>query len=89
MKSSEQKKHGYSYKREDLYTCIVFIQSDSPYGVRDKLQPTCVKYRKIRVDHPATLEQFKKFILGQFPGAKYFNVYGGMSGDYYKRIYLP
>ena len=82
MKASEQKKRGYIYKREDLYTCIVF-----GYTGFDNL-PVVMKYHNIQVDKPAVLDRFKKFVSEKFGGAKYFNVYGGQSGDYYKRIYL-
>ncbi len=83
MNSHEQKKHGYTYRREDLYTCIV-ICGDGKTGS----QPAAEKYRKIRVDNAKILDAFKKFILDKFPTAKYMNVYGGVSGDYYKRVYL-
>lgn len=83
MNSHEQKKHGYSYKREDLYTCIVFCGE-----TKGNTQPAAVKYRKIRVDHAKTLDAFKEFILGKFPTAQYMNVYGGITGDFYKRVYL-
>jgi hypothetical protein len=85
MNHSEQKKHGYTYKREDLYTAIIFC------GGTDALQRNfleVLKYRNIAADKPATLEQFKKFIKTQFPAAKYMNLYGGLTGDYYKRIYF-
>jgi hypothetical protein len=84
MNSSEQKKKGYSYRREDLYSVTIYCEppGGKEFGV------TWLKYRNIAVDRPAILEQFKKFIRSTFPGARYMNVYGGMSGDYYKRIYF-
>lgn len=88
MNRSEQKKHGYTYRREDLYTCIVFLIEDMPWNETEKPKPLCLKYRNIPVDKPASLERFKNFICVQYPTAKYFNVYGGLSGDYYKRVYF-
>lgn len=89
MNSSEQKKRGYNYKREDLYTCVVFIVDDVPPGKElDRPRPVCVKYRNIPVDKAAPFERFKKFILAEFPAAKYMNVYGGQSRDFYKQIKL-
>jgi hypothetical protein len=82
MNRSEQKKKGYDYKREDLYTVIILVHPLIPEFKQ------ALKYHNVSVDKPAALESFKKFILGRFPGATYMNVYGGMSGDYYRRIYF-
>jgi hypothetical protein len=89
MNSIEQKKHGYQYHREDLYTVIIFCATEiwqQSMAPRDQLY--CLKYRNIAVDKPAILEVFNKFIRKEFPNAKYMNVYGGVSGDYYKRVYF-
>lgn len=88
MNSSSQKKSGYHYKREDLYTCVVFIVQEMPWKEDTPPRPVCVKYRNIPVDKPAPFERFKKFILAEFPAAKYMNVYGGQSRDFYKQIKL-
>jgi hypothetical protein len=84
MNRSEQKKHGYTYRREDLYSVTIYCEAPGgkDFGV------SWLKYRNIAVDRPAVLERFKKFVRVQFPLAKYMNVYGGISGDYYKRIYF-
>jgi hypothetical protein len=87
MNKQEQKKHGYTYRREDRYNVTVFC--DEQLDVKNKTYGIhWLKFHGIMVDRPAVLEGFKKFLHAQFPTAKYFNVYGGVSGDYYKRIYL-
>lgn len=84
MNHSEQKKNGYQYRREDLYSVTIYCEplGGKEYGI------TWLKYRNIPVDKPARLDDFKKFITKKFPGARYMNVYGGISGDYYKRVYF-
>jgi hypothetical protein len=84
MNHSEQKKNGYNYRREDLYNVTVYCEppAGKQFGV------VWLKYRNISVDKPARLDEFKKFIRNKFPDAKYMNVYGGLTGDYYKRVYL-
>jgi hypothetical protein len=85
MNHSEQKKHGYTYKREDLYTAIIFC---SGLDNRQLNFLEVLKYRNIAADRPAVLERFKTFIRTHYPAAKYMNLYGGLTGDYYKRVYF-
>lgn len=85
MNSHEQQKHGYKYRREDRYNVIVYCSIEISHK---EFREHWLKYHGIMVDRPASLERFKTFIRGQYPSAKYFNVYGGISGDFYKRIYL-
>lgn len=85
MNHQEQKKHGYKYKREDLYTAIVFCKMDTGGGT---FKLHTLKYRNIAADKESTLGIFKKFLQRQYPTAQYMNLYGGMSGDFYKRVYL-
>jgi hypothetical protein len=89
MNSSEHKKKDYNYKREDLYTVIVFCKTEIwPQSMTPADQLHCLKYRNVAADKPAVLEHFKKFIRSKFRNAKYFNIYGGITGDYVRREYL-
>lgn len=70
----------YRYRREDLYTAFVFYPGEARLQV--------AKYHKIAADRPATLTTFKNFVKKNFPGARYINLYGGVTGDFIRREYL-
>jgi hypothetical protein len=72
MKSSSQKRIGYHYNREDLFTAIAFFSSQKPR-----------KYRNI--DSRSGARSFLKFI-NSIPGFDHVNFYGGESGDFKKQV---
>lgn len=70
----------YKYKRENLYTVIVFYQ--------DGQTLKAAKYHKIQCDKPGSWKATIAFFKQKFPTAEYCNIYGGVSGDYRRREYF-
>lgn len=70
----------YNYKRENLYTAIVFFPN--PDG---SAKMKAAKYRNIEADKPGSWARFVEFITGKFAGCKNVNLYGGISGDFIRQ----
>ena len=64
-----------NYKREDLYTVLVFYQkSDGSTG--------CAKYHNIEVDKPGQWKKAEEYFRRKFPSATHANKYGGVTKQY-------
>jgi hypothetical protein len=70
MNRSEQKKHGYDYRREDLMNAIAAVR------VGDEMQ--FVKYHNIKKSNKG-IENFEKMLKDKFKNVLHVNYDGGVS----------
>jgi hypothetical protein len=68
------------YKRESLYTAIVFYKDPATGSARP------AKYRNVEADKPGSWKRFIYFIRRKFPTATAINLYGGITKEFYKQV---